>query len=127
MSEGVRTKGELLIKAGYAPSTSLKPYRVLQSRGVQELLKKAENIGLNDELCLNKVKEAITSRNLPLAVNTIFNFWRVKYPQEKTPNVNIDNRSITVNNNDVEAGVRLYLDNNPEWLESYLKDKNAKK
>lgn len=98
-SSSCKTKKEMLLKAGYSENTAIKPSQVLESKGIQSLIEKAETIGLDDELCLTKVKEAITSRNLPLAVNTIFNFWRVKYPNEK-PTVAIQN-NIQVNQSPV--------------------------
>jgi len=83
LSETVGSKGELLRKSGYSDSTSLTPHRILGGKGLQQLADKAETMGINDELTLSKVKKAIESNNLNLAINTIFNWWRVIYPNEK--------------------------------------------
>lgn len=115
ISENIGTKGELLRSVGYSQSVSETPSRVLKSKGIQSLVEKAEEIGLDDELCLHKVKEAITSRNLPLAVNTIFNFWKVKYPNEK-PTVAIQNNvNIELKPEELKEEVIYAIKNHPEW------------
>ena len=83
ISENIGSKGELLRQSGYAESTSLTPHRILNGKGIQNLKDKAEGMGLNDDLTLSKVKKAVESNNLNLAINTIFNWWRVIYPNEK--------------------------------------------
>jgi len=115
LTENYRTKKELLQASGYSESTATQPSRILETKGVQSLIVKAEAIGLDDELCLHKVKEAITSRNLNLAINTIFNFWKVKYPTER-PQV-LNQQNIQVNNYDYELtveGVKMFLNDYPE-------------
>jgi len=83
ITENYRSKGELLQASGYSESTSLQPSRILNSKGIQALAEKAEGMGINDDLTLSRVKEAMQHRNLQLAINTIFNWWRVIYPNEK--------------------------------------------
>lgn len=96
LTENYRTKGELLKASDYSESSSKQPSRILGGKGLQQLADKAEVMGINDELTLAKVKKAIESNNLQLAISTIFNWWRVIYPNEKPDTqVNIDNRSIT--------------------------------
>jgi hypothetical protein len=104
------TKKELLQASGYSESTASQPSRILETKGVQSLIEKAEAIGLDDDLCLRKVKEAIESRNINLAINTIFNFWRVKYPTEKGTNVNVFQQFNTWNSyQDVPEDMRKKL------------------
>ena len=111
-SSTATTKKEMLLQAGYSENTAIKPSQVLQSRGVQLLIEKAEAIGLDDELCLKRVKEAITSRNINLAINTIFNFWRVKYPAEKIAvqnNIQVNNLQTPPTREEIISVIRKYV------------------
>lgn len=83
LQESTGSMKELLIKSGYSPETAETPSQVLNSRGVQKLRESAEKVGLTDEICLKRLREAVESRNLELAVRTSINWFRIKYPTER--------------------------------------------
>jgi len=111
ITENYRTKGELLKASDYSESSSKQPSRILNGKGIQDLKAKAEGMGINDELTLTRVKEAMEHRNLNLAVNTIFNWWRVIYPNEKPESqVNIQVNNIKVTDEDKESWAIKHLE-----------------
>lgn len=118
ISENIGSKGELLRKSGYSKSTSLTPHRILNGKGIQQLKEKAEGMGINDDLTLSRVKEAMQHRNLQLAINTIFNWWRIIYPNEKPETqVNLQVNNIQITTKDKEEWAIKYLESNGYKIE----------
>jgi len=101
---GISTQKELMIKAGYSPNTAIAPTKVTESKGVKALLEQAELMGVNDSICLVRVKEAIEGKQLDRALNTIFNWWRVKYPAERAQTaIQINNTVEVPDDKDMDA------------------------
>lgn len=118
ISENIGSKGELLRESGYSESTSLTPHRILNGKGIQQLKEKAEGMGINDDLTLSRVKEAMQHRNLQLAINTIFNWWRIIYPNEKPETqVNLQVNNIQITSEDKEEWAIKYLESNGYKIE----------
>jgi hypothetical protein len=113
-----KTKGELLRASGYSENTAIKPSQVLESKGIQKLKETAESMGIDETLTLTRVKEAMEHRNLNLAVQTIFNWWRIIYPNEKPETqVNLQVNNIQITTKDKEEWAIKYLESNGYKIE----------
>ena len=94
LSDKIRTKGELLAKAGYSEATCKRPSQVLGSEGVQKLIATADNIeGLDDTSVLLVVKKAIQDRDYKQGAQTALKWLQLKY---NTKANFTDNRQVNV-------------------------------
>jgi len=111
-SEGI-SKAEILRIAGYSESTQRQPSRVFESEQVQALMAKAEAVGITDDLLIKKIKEAIESPDLKTAIDSVFKWIRLKYP-ELNPFANRNHfaqNNTQVNIYGVEQGAYQFLAN----------------
>jgi hypothetical protein len=93
ISENIsNSKAELLKKAGYSESVSKRPSQVFKSNTIQALIKKADNIGITDELCLEAIKKIIKAKSQKATLQAVKFFMSIKYPMTKAKysEINID-------------------------------------
>jgi len=89
------TEKQLLAKAGYSEAVQIKPTQVTRSKGVQELIAKANlTEGLDDRSVLGVISQAINQRDYKKGATVALNWLNLKY---KTNTPQQDNRKITVN------------------------------
>lgn len=103
------SKGELLRQSGYSEALQIKPSVIERSKGVQELLAKVENAGLNDQYLLDKLKKVVDSRDSNAVFNVVKWIMSVKYPEANPyfKKQTINNTQINISS--VEEGAYLFL------------------
>lgn len=127
ITDNYRTKGDLVIKAGYAESVREQPSKVIESEGVQKLIREAGLIeGLADNNVLRVIEKAIQDRDYKQGAQVALKWLQLKY---NTTSKFQDNRRVTINNPEpekIDNQTHIYISNKYNiplnYLRSYLKN-----
>ena len=93
LTESDGNKYQALREAGYSHEMAHTPKKVLESKGVQELIEAGLAEGITDEFTVKRLKSAMESDQH--VINALRLWFQTKYPQTKEqPGTNIQNNYI---------------------------------
>ena len=94
----IKSKQDLLLKAGYSESIAKSPNKVFKASGLEKLRKEGKKQGITEEFCIKKLKGAIQTKRPQIMLQALKLWLSIYAPESEASTIT---KSLTLNQTNI--------------------------